>query len=267
MLLNLRDVMRLSGAVVSSSGTIAAMNSLPYTRTTVSKPSKPGTAMSAGSKARDSFDNYDTNERRIGGPLGTKGMAWSHSASARNMTTATEKEGSMPVFSTVIAGLYDEHPVGTTARRASDEEGGDIRYSIASSPEGGDHPLTSRDPYAYGASDDEGDEENLFDEYHNHNRRRHIHIVSVSAHRVVEEIELGERTPTRRRAHQGPAVEHSAHPHDEMGPVLRSQGAIWGGTDTGENGQGPHPRMARWAPGRPVRGDQGSDGGSVFLIE
>lgn len=248
MLLNLRDVTRTSGAMVSSSGIMAVSNNGPYMRT--SKSPKSGTAVSVGSR----FPLYtsDISKRHIEGTslsMSTKGMEWSYGAGATTMATATEEEGPAPVFSTVVAGLHDEQPFGATARPMVDEESGGIRHSTTSS---GYHSYTSRDPYAYGASDDD-DEGNLYDEYHHQRRHPHIHV-SVSAHRVVEEIELGE---TRTRAHQSPSVGHSAHPENE---VLRSRGSIWRETSEG-------PRTARRAPSHPTNSDRRINGSTVFNIE
>jgi hypothetical protein len=274
MLLNLRDVMRMSSTVIGSSGTMAPMNSESHSQTIFSpwvtanyKVSRSGAGTGVGSIVRDPTHNYDANKRRIEGPFdislspGSHGMEWNNSTSARSLTTAIEEERSMPVFSNVAPGLYDEPPIGAAGHRASDEEEGGVKRSTVPRSEGDDPMYHPRDPYAYGASDDDDDEGDLFDEYHH--RRRHVPI-SVPAHgrQIVEELELGERTPARTRAHHSAAAEHST-----TGLIQRSRGSdALGETNAGEEGHGPHLHNARRA-GQPTHGDHGSDRGSVLIIE
>lgn len=279
MLLNLRDVMRISSTVVGSSGTMAPMNGGSHSQTIVSpwsipnsKVSKSGAGTGMGSMARDSLHNYDANKHRIEGPLdiglrpGTRGMEWNNSTSARTMTTAVEEERSIPVFSKAAPGLHGEPPVGAAGHRASDEEEGGIMRTTAPHSEGGNRVYLPHDPYAYGASDDDDEGEGgLFDEYPR--RLRDVHIsLPIPTRQAVEELELGERIPTRTRVRPGPAAERSA-----TGLIIpRSQSDALGGTDAGEErleGRGPPLRTARRTAGQPTHNDQGSDGGSVLIIE
>jgi len=265
MLLNLRDVMRISSTVIDSSTSLALVNSGPHTRAIPSpwivSGSKSATETETGSNIRGPPHNFDIAKRHVETPPantlspGTRGMEWSHSASGMSATTTTEG-GSMPVFSKVIPGLYGEQPVDFAETREGNEEGGSRTHFMSLSTEGA---YMSSDPYAYGASDDE-DEDDSFDEYHH--RHRHIPIpVSVPPHQVGEDIELGERIPAPTRAHQSPVVRDFPRPGEV---VVRARGDNLADSDTREG----QLHTTRRAP-NPSHDDQcqGSDGGSVLIID
>lgn len=262
MLLNLRDVMRISSTVmISSSGTAALVNKKSHTRTIIS-PSivpgyKSGPGKGTGPTPHDPLHSYDVDK----GPLaassspGTKGMEWSYSA--RTMTTGVREE-SMPIFSKVVPGLYDELPADFASHQASNK-GGNIAQPT---PPSSEWAYYAYDPYAYGAFDS-GDDDN--DELPDENRhyRKHIPYL-VPTRQVVEDIELGERTPMPMRADESPAPQRLPHPGERMVPAVQTQGDILGEPDAGQGGQGPHSH-ARMGP--PGRDDQESDGDSVLIID
>ena len=233
MLLNLRDVMRMSTTVVGSSTTMVPIN-------------KFGTGKNTGPKTRESLQHYVSNRPRISAHLdadlrpGTMGTEWS--ASTGTMASATEEGGSMPMHQKSIHGLHDERPVSFAGHQVRGESGGDGTTQSG-------YAYASRDPYAYGASsdsdDDDEDEDEDGDDLLDEFRHRHRH--------AGEDIELGARISVPIRAYQG--------------PVVQAQSGIMEESGTREGEQDPRLRTTRRGPGRPAHDDRDSDRGSVLIIE
>lgn len=266
MLLNLRDIMKMSTLVV---GSPRIMSTGSYPRATLrppvvpgSKGAKPGTRAGMGSNP---LQDHDFDKQSVEGysatnviVLGIKDTESGSGASTKTRMAGNEDAASMSAPSEVASGLYDEFYAGITP------DDGHRHFDSRTLEDGGD----AHAHYARGASDDDdSDEDASFDERRHHGRHARPPI-SVRAHWVSEDIELGEQLPTSARDHQYPAVQHSStNVAAPPRPLSRSRANIFREARVGGRDRAPHPHATRRFLGRPAqRGDQESDAGSSVLI-